>query len=40
MSAAKLVMEELEFGDDIRSSQTYKEQVVQVLVKRALMEVR
>lgn len=40
MSAAKLVMEELEFGDDIRSSQTYKEQVAQVLVKRALMEVR
>lgn len=40
MQAAKLVKEELDFGDDIRSSQAYKEQVVQVLVKRALMEVK
>jgi len=39
-AAADLVKEELDFGNDIRSSQAYKEQVVKVLVRRALEEVK
>jgi len=38
--AAEITSTELDFGDDIRSSKEYKLEVVKVLVRRALMEVK
>jgi len=39
-SAARAAADELQFGSDIRASAEYRREILPVLVRRALMEVR